>query len=99
MKKILLGLLLVVCAGCTTVYIPAYVQDVNPYKKRFYANHDRSLAATMQALNETGWEIEGRMDPAIYEKIRNTDLDEQEILLTTTVRNFPLLLGVKYGKM
>ena len=71
MKKILLGLLLVVCAGCTTVYIPAYVQDVNPYKKRFYANHDRSLAATMQALNETGWEIEGRMDPAIYEKIRN----------------------------
>ncbi|MCK5581852.1 MAG: hypothetical protein KAJ18_11335, partial [Candidatus Omnitrophica bacterium] len=47
----------------------------------------------------TGWEIEGRMDPAIYEKIRNTDLDEQEILLTTTVRNFPLLLGVKYGKM
>ena len=100
MKKIFLGLLLVILAGCATIEIPQYIQDRNPYQKTFYNDFDKTLEAVRQALNDLGWTIEKETQPSVYE--RNRLLEEeggQAILLFTDVRRTSFFLGSRYARL
>jgi len=98
MKKLFLVLALL-CVGCATTRIPAYIQDINPYVKRFPAGYDVTSAAVEQALADMGWEIDDTTDPIVYEQDRINDLDEKQVLMLTTIRQTSMFLGTRYAKM
>jgi len=98
MKRIFL-ILVLFCLGCTTTRIPAYIQDKNPYVKRFPAGFEATSAAVEQTLADMGWEIDETTDPIVYEQDRINDLDEKQVLLLTTIRQTGMFLGTRYAKM
>ncbi len=85
--------------GCASVYLPVYLQDKNPYTRRFYAGYDEAFQAVDQALKDLGWEQEKAIDPLVYERQRGTDLDEQQTLILTKTRQTPLFVGTRYARM
>ncbi len=99
MKKTLFLILALCCSGCATTRIPAYIQDTNPYVKRFPANFDVMDAAVRQTLADMGWTVEETTDPVVYEQDRINDLDEKQELILTTVRQTAMFLGTRYAKM
>ncbi|MCK5214968.1 MAG: hypothetical protein KAR05_06410 [Candidatus Omnitrophica bacterium] len=98
MRKALI-FLLIGLMGCASVQIPAYVKDKKPYTKRFYANYEQAYEALNKTLLDLGWEIEGTMDPAVYEQDSSSDLDEKKTLVLTHIRQTPLFIGTRYAKM
>jgi len=99
MKRKFLCLLLLTLVGCTTTSIPSYLQDKNPYKKRFYATFPEARAAVENVLSELGWKIAEGVDPLVYEQSDVNDLSDQQILLVTDVRQTPLFVGSRYARL
>ncbi len=96
-KWFILGL--VTFMGCATAAMPFYLPGKKPYVKRFYANYDTALAAVNQTLSDLGWKVEKSMDPAIYEQMRTSDLNEKQVLLITEVRQISFVVGTRYARM
>lgn len=99
--KILFGILLgIALAGCASVTIPNYIREEHPYRKTFYASFDDVLNATVQAMEEMGWQIAKKTDPAIFERNKSTDNPQiKQILLFTDVRQTAFILGTRYARM
>ncbi len=94
------GLILAfVLTGCSTVYVPNYLKDEQPYKKRFFVEYNKTYEATVNALIDLGWKIEGTADPKVYERNPADDLNGEQILIFTKVRMTPLFLGTRYGRL
>ena len=87
MKRFLFVLILPVIffSGCATARIPAYLVDQKPFTERFFTDHQRTLHAVQQALNELGWNIEQEMEPGIFE-IQPGYSGWKKTLLITNVR-------------
>lgn len=87
-------------AGCTSVEIPPYVQDKNPYIQKFYAGFDEVLNAATITLEGQGWKIEKQTDPSVYELTKLSDgSPSREILVVTQVRMTSFFLGTRYSKL
>ena len=67
MKKIMLLFLLFTVIGCASTQIPTYVKEQKPFVRRFYADHQRAKAATLQALVDLGWKVDKELEPQTYE--------------------------------
>jgi len=98
-KKLYLSLFLLLCVGCASAQIPTYLQDKNPYTKRFYANYDEALSAILESLEDLGWEIDARVDPAVYEQKEASLYDGQRLLVMTKIRQTPMFLGTRYARI
>ena len=98
-KFVILFFLSLYLTGCASIFLPTYLQDKNPYTRRFYANYDESLQALNQTLKDLGWESEKAIDPLVYERQHATDLDEQQTLILTKTRQTPMFLGTRYARM
>jgi hypothetical protein len=98
MKKFFIAVMLVLM-GCSTTMIPFYLPNKKPYVKRFFTNYDTTLAAVNQTLGDLGWVVEKNTDPAVYEQMRTSDLDEKQILMITEIRQTPLVVGSRYARM
>jgi len=85
--------------GCSTVSIPNYVQDKNPYKKIIYSPYDDVLMAVMQTIEDAGWTITSSKDPVIFEQSKIIDSNAKQTLLFTDTRSFPVVVGTRYAKL
>jgi hypothetical protein len=94
-----LVMLLLLNIGCTSVQIPGYLKDSNPYSKRFYSDFAKTRAATEEVLHQLGWKVAERLDPLVYEQAVVNDLDEERELLVTEARQMPLFIGTRYARM
>ena len=92
-------LLVLLFFGCTTTTIPVYLPSKKPYVKRFYVNYDAALSAIEQTLKDLGWQVEKKLDPAVYEQLRASDLDEKQILVITKIRQISFVIGTRYARM
>ncbi len=90
---------LVFLTGCATTDIPSYLQPKKPYVKRYYAKYEKSLETVKATLGELGWTLEESTDPGVYEHTRFNDLDENQLLLVTSVRPTPMFVGTRYARM
>lgn len=99
MKKLSVILAIVFLAGCATTNMPSYLQPKKPYIKRYYADYAKTLPSVKDVLTELGWTLEESTDPGVYEHTRFNDLDENQLLLVTTVRPTPMLVGTRYARM
>lgn len=89
----ILAVLMIAFAGCITVQMPQYVKDKNPYKKEFYANYDKTLIATIDALQKSGWKITKEENPVVFESDSVVGPKEpRQILIFTNMRSTPMLL-------
>lgn len=70
MKKVVVFVwLLSLCfSGCVSLNIPAYIKDMHPYKKTFYASYEDVLARAVESVELVGWRTTDSMDPAIFER-------------------------------
>ncbi len=99
MKNFSFVLACIFFAGCATTNMPSYLQPKKPYIKRYYTGYDKSLTAVKDILKELGWTLEETTDPGVYEHTRFNDLDENQLLMVTTVRPTPMLVGTRYARM
>ncbi|MCB9772591.1 MAG: hypothetical protein H6754_08595 [Candidatus Omnitrophica bacterium] len=99
MKKLSVILAIIFLTGCATTNMPSYLQPKKPYIKRYYANYAKTLPSVKDVLTELGWTLEESTDPGVYEHTRFNDLDENQLLLVTTVRPTPMLVGTRYARM
>lgn len=99
MKKFLPLFLLLFLLGCSTIHIPTYLPNSNPYTKRYYVDHKKMVVATVAALEDLGWKITQQIDPVVYERSSARELDADQVLLVTEVRDTPLFLGARYAKL
>lgn len=91
---------LALCSGCTTVTIPQYIQDEHPYPRKFYADFDKVLGAVAQALEDSGWQISKKADPATFEQNKSPGGEDiRQILIFTEVRQTSLILATRYARM
>ena len=89
--------LMIVVAGCITVQMPQYVKDKNPYRKEFYANYDKTLLSTIEALQKLGWKITKQENPVVFESDSADALKApRQVLLFTNVRQSSMLLSSRY---
>jgi hypothetical protein len=84
--------------GCTSTQIPVYLKDRKPSAQRFYADHQRVVAASKQALTDLGWMIENEMEPQVFEVDPERQVKES-ILLVTEIRETRFFLGTRYARM
>ena len=97
MKKLFLVLVAILFAGCVTVKIPKYLQDKSPYQKKYYVGYEETLAATRQALFDSGWKVSEVTSPMAFEQGEITkEDDKKQALIFTEVRQTPLLLSSRY---
>ncbi len=100
MKKIILLLLMLfVFAGCSSVQIPAYIQEKKPFNQRFYAGYPRVVAACQQALLDLGWVVEKEVAPQVFEVVSADSPEGENILLVTETRETRMILGTRYARM
>ena len=99
MNKAISLLAVMFLAGCATTSMPSYLQPKKPYVKRYYAKYDQSLTAVKKVLTELGWTVEESTDPGVYEHTRFNELDENQILVVTSVRPTPMVVGTRYARM
>ena len=99
MKKVLPLVGLIFLVGCTSLQIPAYIQDKHPYAQRFYADHGEVVEAVKKSLHDVGWEVEGTADPLTYEETRLPEPGSVNILLYSPVRQTPMLLWTTYRRV
>ncbi len=100
MKKLFLLLLAFVLTGCSTVKIPEYIQDENPYTKNFFSSYPATLKAVQEVLSDLGWVIEELKDPSVYE--RSEGLDDpfsEKVLLITEVKEKAFVVGTRYSRL
>lgn len=100
LKKSSLIILILALVGCASVVIPNYIQDVNPYKKKFYGKFDEVLGATTKTLEDFGWIISNTADPAVFERNRKLeDSADQQTLILTEMRQTAFFVGSRYGRI
>ena len=96
MRRLLLLILLVTFGGCTSIVLPSYVSDKNPYKKRFYGDYVAVVEAAKKALDKFGWSVTEEPDPGIYEhRWEMNDPNVHHILLFTKYKESYYGLGTK----
>lgn len=94
-----IGLLLVLL-GCTSVSIPKYIPDENPYKRVLYVGFNPALTATRTALKDMGWKIAEETEPGIYERNRAITAQEiQQTLIFSEVRQTAAVVGSRYARI
>ena len=101
MKKIILLLVTFSFLGCSTIKLPNYVKDKNPYKKTFYSDFEKTLPAVKAALQQTGWKLVSEAHPSIYEigGQVSESLGSSETILFTDTRVFGFFLGTSFYKI
>jgi len=99
MKYLFCVLTLLATAGCTSVSIPSYIQDKNPYQHNFYASFDEVHEATVASLEELGWAVEGEANPGLYERGRAAQDSRRQTLIFTGIRQLPFVVGSGYSKL
>ena len=100
MRKIILFVLLMACAGCVSVQIPQYLQDKHPYKKEYFAGYDETLAAVKKVLKNEEWKIASSTDPSVFEETsQNKQSADQKILLFTENKQTSMFLFSNYSKL
>jgi len=100
MKNFLSILLLLALVGCTSITIPNYIPDKHTNLQTFYASFDQVYAATIKALNGSGWTVESETDPAIFEREREIpDSSRQQTLIFTDIRQLSFFVGSRYAKL
>ncbi|MGE0269096.1 MAG: hypothetical protein AB7S78_11655 [Candidatus Omnitrophota bacterium] len=100
MRRRFLSLLMTGCLlGCSTVNVPKYIKDENPYKQVLYANFEKTLEATTKALNEAGWEIVSMSDPNVFEHSAIKDPNGKQLLLFSDIKDLPLFLGTRFARV
>ena len=93
---LLLGLMVVFC-GCITVQMPQYLKDKNPYYREFYVDYDKTLKATVQALEKLGWKVTKQSNPMVFESdAANLPTAPRQVLLFTNIRQNSMLFGSCY---
>lgn len=90
---------MITLAGCASTRLPLYLQDRGAQAKRFYADYDQTLTALKETLNEQGWQIEKQVAPSVYEQNRYNDLNGQQTLILTALRESRGWTGRRYGRM
>lgn len=95
----ILTVLILFCAGCVSANIPNYLKEEHPYKKKIYADYQKTVAATQEALKELGWTIAETTQPGVYEQEPSANSQYQATLLFTNIRQTALFLGTRYAKM
>ena len=99
MKKVLAVLLFLSFIGCASVTSPSYIQDKNPYKKVFYTQFDKTREAIKKTFKESGWTIEKEAKPAVFERERDSESGNNQILILTEVRQISFFIGSRYARI
>jgi hypothetical protein len=93
---LLTGLMVVLC-GCITVQMPQYLKDKNPYYREFYVDYDKTLKATIQALENLGWKVTKQTNPMVFESDSATPASTpRQVLLFTNMRQKGMIFGSCY---
>ena len=99
-KKFFLLLIIFMLSGCTTVNIPNYIQDKNPYKQTYTASFENVLMAASKALEHSGWVVTNKYDPAVFEQNKELNFSgAKQLMLSTNVRQTPFIFGTRYGRV
>ena len=99
-KNISYLMMMVLLSGCTTVSIPNYIQDKNPYKRVYYADFEDVLKTTTKALENYGWVVTNKYDPTVFEQTKELSSPQaKQLMLTTDVRQTPLVVGTRYARI
>ncbi len=85
--------------GCTTVQIPEYIQDKNPYKREFAASFDETLSATKGALKDLGWRILQTYDPVVFEQTPHPSAGGGQLLIFTESKQSSRILYSRYTRL
>ena len=85
--------------GCTTVQIPEYIQDKNPYKREFAASFDETLSVTKDALRDLGWRVLQTYDPAVFEQTPRPSAGGGQLLIFTESKQSSRILYSRYGRL
>ncbi len=96
MKKWVCVGLAILLSGCVTVKIPKYLPTDSSYKKRYFSSFDDVLAATKQALVDTGWKISDMASPSVFEQDASAQGPGKQILIFMDIRQTPLILSSRY---
>lgn len=99
MKKMIGLVLIMVVAGCSAAITPPYIQDKNPFKKRFYATFGEARVAIERTLKDSGWQIAEAVDPVVYEQSDTNDLTENQLLMVTEQKTTSLWTGSRYSRL
>ena len=86
--------------GCSTVKIPEYIQDEQPYSRSYFADYSTTLSATKDVLTDLGWEIKELKDPSIFE--RNEAVDTpllEKVLIITDVKENSFFVGTRFSRL
>jgi len=93
---LLIGVICIL-SGCVTVQMPQYLKDKNPYNQEFYVNYDKTLKATIQALEKSGWKVTKQTNPMVFESdAANAPAAPNQVLLFTNIRQNAMLFGSCY---
>ncbi|VAX37557.1 hypothetical protein MNBD_UNCLBAC01-1947 [hydrothermal vent metagenome] len=98
-KQFFAFILLFTIFGCATIVVPNYIQDKNPYKRKFYASFEKTFEATLAAVQEAGWVVEQQTDPSVFERVESGEFGDQQTLLITGIRKMGLFVGTRYAKL
>lgn len=88
-----------IIGGCSTLEIPKYIKDENPYEQVFYAPFDEVLTASSEALEGMGWKITETANPIVFEHNAAFDPTRQQIILFTNVRQMGMVVGSSYQRV
>lgn len=98
-RFLIVALAFVCIIGCSSISIPNYIPDQNPYKQIFFGAFDEVLNATNETLDDLGWVIQSQAEPATFERSALADPNMQQILIFTEVRQTALIVGSRYSRM
>ncbi len=100
LRKFAIFLSFLVLVGCTTVNIPNYIQDKNPYKKTFYANFDKTSENVETVLSDLGWKVKDKADPGVFQQSKTIEgAAVKQILLFTEIRQTSLFIATTYSRV
>ena len=99
MKKFVLILMMFALSGCASVNIPNYIRDENPYKKKYYSEFETALKVTVNTLNDFGWEVGEITKPSVFERTKESEDENRQVLLFTKIRKTSMFLGSRFAKM
>jgi hypothetical protein len=85
--------------GCAPAVLPTYIQDKYSYIRRFHAGYEEALTVIHRVLTESGWVVERKLNPAVYERRDAGDLDEQRLMIITEEKIFSRWFGKRRARM
>ncbi len=92
-----MGVALIIFGGCVRVQIPQYIKADHPYVRHMYGDLERITEAVRQVLMRNGWSIERVMNPAVYERSNEEELNgEKDLLIITETKQHPMFLYSSY---